>query len=275
MSAESLTPVTKCEGCVFSKLEGGKQVDCDLARHEKLGFSTLSDETTFTLERFCNTYRPEEWISNLEFEDRLNIKEVAMKEVAPRAGFIIKLDHTKGDEIEDLDKTLASIKKIKTPTGKEHPYIIVVTEKVEYNEDIWGKFISYFGEDPVTKYHIVQLNQVHKNLSTIIDATFTHFQNGWVQCLTSGDEVPDNFLNKIHNFVNVEMKQIVMLLPKSDSPFSGFTFPAFLFKFLNGNSAKVFKDDMVDTRSFLNKVLAAEKRGGTKTVYTWEEFYAA
>ena len=96
MSAESLTPVTKCEGCVFSKLEGGKQVDCDLARHEKLGFSTLSDETTFTLERFCNTYRPEEWISNLEFEDRLNIKEARNERSGSKSRFYNQIRSYKG-----------------------------------------------------------------------------------------------------------------------------------------------------------------------------------
>jgi hypothetical protein len=48
-----------------------------------------------------------------------------------------------------------------------------------------------------------------------------------------------------------------------------------LFKFLNGNGTKIFKDEMVDTRGFITKVLEAEKRGGTKTVYTWEEFNAS
>ena len=87
MSADSLTPVTKCEGCVFSKLEGSKQIGCDLGRHEKLGFSTLYDDTTFTLERFCNAYRPEEWSSSLDFEDRLDTQDTVMKEVAPKDAF--------------------------------------------------------------------------------------------------------------------------------------------------------------------------------------------
>ena len=41
-----------------------------------------------------------------------------------------------------------------------------------------------------------------------------------------------------------------------------------------GNS-KIFKDEMVDTRGFITKVQEEKKRGGTKTVYTWEEFNAS
>ena len=275
MSADSLTPVTKCEGCVFSKLEGSKQIGCDLGRHEKLGFSTLYDDTTFTLERFCNAYRPEEWSSSLDFEDRLDTQDTVMKEVAPRAGFIIRIDHEKEEEIKNLDKTLASITKLSNPTGKKPAYVIVINEKVEYNEEIWGRFIAWFGEESDTKYHIVQLNKAHENLATVIDEAFTHAENGWIHCVTCGDEVPNDLLSKIHNFINVRMKKLIMLMPKNDDPFSGLTFPAYLFKFLNGNGVKVFRDEMADSRSFLDKVLDAEKRGETKTVYSWEEFYAA
>jgi len=271
----SEVPVTKCEGCIFSELEGDKQVGCDLKRHEKLGVSTLSDDSSFTLKRFCNAYRPDEWVSSLDFSERLEPVETVMKEISPRVGFVIKLDHKRNDEINDLNKTLESIKALPSRNDEEHAYVTVINEKVEFNEEIWGRFITYFGEDPKTKYHIVQINSAHKELETMIDEAFGHSQNGWVHCLTAGDEVPDDFLNRIHHFINVEMKMLVLLLPKSDNPFTGLTFPAFLFKFLNGNGTKIFKDEMVDTRGFITKVLEAEKRGGTKTVYTWEEFNAS
>ena len=170
---------------------------------------------------------------------------------------------------------MASITKLSNPTGKKPAYVIVINEKVEYNEEIWGRFITWFGEESDTKYHIVQLNKAHENLATVIDEAFTHAENGWIHCVTSGDEVPNDLLSKIHNFINVRMKKLIMLMPKNDDPFSGLTFPAYLFKFLNGNGVKVFRDEMADSRSFLDKVLDAEKRGETKTVYSWEEFYAA
>jgi len=267
-------PVTKCKDCVFAT--GDIQVGCDLGRSVKLGVEDLkAGETSFTLKRFCNAYRPEEWSASLDFSDRMNPAETVMREVAPRAGFVIRLDHKRGDEINNLNKTLESIKALPSPNGKEHAYVTVINEKVEFNEDIWGCFISHFGEDPKTKYHIVQLNTAHKQLATMIDQAFGHSQNGWVHCLTAGDEVPNDFLNRIHYFVNVEMKMLVALLPKSENPFSGLTFPAFLFKFLNGNGVKVFRDEMMDSRPFVEKILEAEKRGKTKTVYTWEEFDAS
>ena len=55
------------------------------------------------------------------------------------------------------------------------------------------------------------------------------------------------------------------------SGIDGLTFPAYLFKFLNGNKTKMFNDEMTDSRQFLEKVRDAEKRGGSKTIYEWHE----
>lgn len=269
MSKDSLLPITKCEGCVFATLDKDVQIGCDLKRHEKLGFSTLDNEKTFTLGRFCNTYRPDAWLAELNFEQRMDNKTAVMEEVHSRLGFVIRFDLESEDPIGDLSKTLTSIQSVAK-------YVVVINEKVEYNEDIWGTFIKHFGEDPKTKYHIVQLNTIHRNLETIIDQCFTHAENGWIQCLTSGDQPSENNAENINDFINVKMKKLVMILPKDPAnPFTGLTFPAYLFKFLNGNRVKVFRDEMVDSRSFVEKVLAAEKRNETKTVYTWEEFNAS
>ncbi len=270
-------PITKCEGCVFAQIEetplGDVQTGCDLKRDLKLGVKEFkSGENSFTLERFCNTYRPEKWLSDLDFEQRLDPEGTVLEEIYPRIGFIVKLDLESDNPIGDLNKTLESICGMEK---KKAAYVIVVNEKVEYNEEIWGLFITYFGEEPETKYHIVQLNETHKNIVTIIDASFGHAQNGWIQCLTSGEEIKKTILVDLHNFTNVDMNRLIMLLPTSEDGFSGITFPAFLFKFLNGNGAKIFSDETVDSRSFITKVLEAEKRGETKTVYSWEEFYAA
>ena len=273
-------PITKCSGCVFAEFEetplGEVQVGCDLKRHLKLGVEKFEPgETSFTLKRFCNAYRPEDWSANLDFEDRLDVQSTLMKEIAPRIGFVVRIDHESEEVLQDLNKTLASITKLSNPDGKKPAYVVVINEKVEYNEEIWGQFITWFGEDSETKYHIVQLNKAYENLETVIDEAFTHAQNGWVHCLTSGEEVCSDLLSKIHDFINVKMKMLIMLLPKNNNPFSGLTFPAYLFKFLNGNGVKTFSDDNVDSRGFVAKVLEAEKRGGTKTVYTWEEFNAS
>ncbi len=271
MPEESLTPVTKCEGCVFAKIED-IQTGCDLERHTKLGIISDDKDETFTLKRFCNTYRPDKWLSDLDFDQRLDIESEVMKEIYPKVGFIINFDLESENPIGNLEKTLKSIPQAENGTL----YVVVVNEKVEYNEEIWGSFISNFGEVSKIKYHIVQLNHVYSDIDMLIDQSFTHAQNGWVQCLTSGDEVDENCIGKIHELINIKMKKLIMILPKNEKdPFSGLVFPAYLFKFLNGNGVKVFRDEKADSRSFITKVLEAEKRGETKTVYTWEEFYAA
>ena len=52
MPEESLTPVTKCEGCVFAKIEDIR-TGCDLERHTKLGIISDDKDETFTLKRFA------------------------------------------------------------------------------------------------------------------------------------------------------------------------------------------------------------------------------
>ena len=108
---------------------------------------------------------------------------------------------------------------------------------------------------------------------TLVDEAFGHAQNGWIMTVTSDETVAPDTLTKLNKVINVDMRQMIMIEPSGE--FSGLVFPAYLFKFLNGNRIKIFQDEMVDGRGFIEKVKEAEKRGGTKTVMTWEEFNAS
>tara|TARA_Y100001973_G_C5203928_1_gene339941 strand:+ start:3730 stop:4533 length:804 start_codon:yes stop_codon:yes gene_type:complete len=262
---------TNCDGCVFIKAEDEVQVGCTLDRDSKLGVEEVDDETnSFLLERFCNTYRPDEWFSDLDFDQSLNPEETVMKEIMPRIGFFVRLDTENGDEaIEQLKITIDSIAEIENGPPA---YVAVITDKVEFNEEIWGIFLEKF-EHPKTKYHIVQLKVSPKDVITTIDAAFPHAQNGWVYTTTSGEKVPKDVLNRLHDLINVQIKQVMMVEPYDR--FNGLMFPAFVFKFLNGNKTKIFQDDNSDSREFIEKMKAAEKRGKTKTILTWEEFNAS
>jgi len=262
-------PRTNCQNCVFAKKENDTQVGCDLERHVLLGVEELREDGNFTLERFCNTYRPEEWVQELELDEAMNLEATVLQEVFPRIGFFVRLDTEKTNAIEDLDKTIKSIVQIK---GESPAYVAIITDKVEYNDEIWSKCVQYF-DDIGTKYHIVQLRTKPKNVISVLDEAFTHAQNGWIYSTTSGESVPANTLTRLHELTNVQMKQLVMIEPYDD--FNGLIFPAFLFKFLNGNNAKLFSDENLDSRSFRQKVKAAEERGKTKNILTWEEFDAS
>ena len=66
------------------------------------------------------------------------------------------------------------------------------------------------------------------------------------------------------------MKKLVVVQPYDD--INGMIFQAALFKFLNGNKTKLYQNEVIDSRSFLEKVQAAAKNSGKETLITWSEF---
>jgi hypothetical protein len=262
--------VSHCKNCVFAKYNNDhKQISCSLNRHDKLGVEKIV-ENNFELQRYCNTFRPKEWMQQLSFEESLNPEDTVLQEVHPRIGFFVKLNTEESNAIDALELTINSISKL---DGRKAAYVVVINDKVEYNEEIWGLFIKYFGEvSETTKYHIVQLNEKPSKMIEIIDEAFPRAENGWVMCTSSGLRVRPETLEKLHDLINKQMKQLTMIEPHDN--FNGLMFPAYLFKFLNGNKTKTFQDEVVDSNEFIQKVRNAEERGKTKTIMTWKEFYA-
>jgi len=262
---------TKCDGCVFATFgRDGFQHGCTLERHSKLGVSEESEsEKYFLLNRFCNTYRPSEWLEDLNFNESLDTEKTVMEEISPRIGFVVNLETSEDQAIEKLKATLESI----IPNNPN--YVIVITDKVEYNEEVWQLFIELFGDqNEGLKYHIVQVSEKQNDRKDLmIDESFSHAQNGWIYTTTSGEIVDPELKKKIHNMINVDMKQLIMVKPYDD--FNGLLFPAYLFKFLNGNNPKLFSDEIFDSRNFIEKLEAADQRSKGKHVLTWEEFNAS
>jgi hypothetical protein len=184
-------------------------------------------------------------------------------------GFFVHLDTSQSNAIAELSQTLKSIKEIEGGPA----YVVVITDKVEYNEEVWGLFITHFGEHSRIKYHIVQVTDTPEDIMLLVDEAFGHAQNGWVMTSVSGEIIDPNILSKLDKMINVDMRQVIMVEPSGD--FSGLLFPAYLFKFLNGNKNKVFQDTIVGTGSFIEKIREAEERGETKTILSWEEFNAS
>lgn len=256
-------PITNCEGCVFADHIHGKQTGCDLQRPILLGVA--QEDEYYTLDRFCNAYRPESWVTSLSFEQQMAAVDTVLNEVRPRLGFFVVLDTSATDAMSELRTTVDSIVEM----NGDHSYIVVINDKVEYNEEIWEMFDPLKKANPESKYVIMQLTESPQKMTEFMDHAFTHAQNGWIMCVNSGTTVSASVAEALHNFINIEMRQLILVEPQSG--IDGLAFPAYLFKFLNGNRTKIFNDDMADSREFLEKVKDAEKRGNNKTVYTWDE----
>lgn len=264
--------VTHCKDCVFAKTSDEGQNGCALGRDELLGVKTVQDNY-FVLDRFCATYRPEEWVEELSFEEQCKINEVVLEEVYPRMGYFVRFNTSESDAIAQLKKTIESISKASHVTNGMPTFVVVINDKVEYNEEIWTMFLAYFGDKSETDYHIVQINEKPEKDVFLMDEAFIHAKNAWIHTVTSGQEVPVDINDRLHRITNIELKPMVVVEPYNE--FDGFIFPAYLFKFLNGNKAKVYQDELVDKGTFLEKIHTAEERSDVKTVYSWEEFNAA
>ena len=271
--------ITNCDGCVFSQMKRhnlstkiGTQIGCSLKRHTLLGVNEISEETgTFILERFCNTYRPNEWLELLDFEEAMEPEAVVLEEVFPRIGFFINLDTQnddgRGSAIRGLEKTIKDI----TNIDKTEPsYVAVITDKVEYNAELWNILVENF-EETETKYHIVQLDSTPKETEVIVDEAFSHAQNGWLYITTSGEGVPSDLASNIHDRININMQQLLLVRPYDG--INGMMFPAYLFKFLNGNNPKVFADASSMTGSFIEKLESSDN--ASDHIIDWEDMNAS
>lgn len=252
---------TNCKGCVFSTGDENGQTGCALDRDKLLG-AQIDQEGNFILQRFCNTYRPESWIEGLTLEESLNRNKTVLSEVYPRIGLFVRLTDSK-DAVDKLNVTLESIK-------FDLAYIVVITPKVEYNEEVLNLLDSKFKE--TIKYHIVQLSSPESiDEYLILDEAFPHAQNGWIYITSCGKEIPDDLLDRINDWVNFKMKQLIMVKPYDGM--DGLLFQALLFKFVNGNKTKLYQDEYMDSRSFIDKIEAAQERTEEKCIFTTEEFF--
>tara|TARA_B110000495_G_C23026399_1_gene610039 strand:- start:1845 stop:2636 length:792 start_codon:yes stop_codon:yes gene_type:complete len=253
---------TNCKGCVFSKLDDqGDQNGCSLGRHKLLGI--LEENDHYTLERFCNTYRPDEWLESLNFEQSLNPMTTVLEEVSVRVGYILNIcDEHSEENVQTIMQAVSQV---------DPSWIVVVTSGPEWNDFVWETFIQIFGEASDVNYHIVQVGK-DQAVKTLVDRGFKHAENGWVYLLKSSKGIPDLLQHKkdLDRTLNEDLKQLVMV-ENSNHDDHELCFPAYLFKFLNGNRTKIYEDELADSRPFVVKIREAEARTKNKTVYTWDE----
>jgi len=262
---------TSCKGCVFLLKTEDQQTGCELYRSEKLGVIE-SEDGAFVLSRYCNTYRPEEWVSELSLDEYKKRHHIALTEVVPRIGFYILLDTTKNSAIEDLKKTISDIK---NQTLHKARYVVVINDKTEYNQDIQALLAGSFNHEE-TLHHLVKVSGIPENKMLLIDECFKHAKNGWIYTTTSGENIDQELIEKVNQRINIDMKRLSVVKPYDN--FNGLLFSTPLFKLLNGNRKKAYETDdgelEFDGRPFLEKIEDMKDDTG-ETLITWEEFNAS
>jgi len=257
---------TTCKDCVFAGYNGDKQDSCELGRLEKLGFHENEDGKTFSVERFCNTARPQAWADSLSLEETLEgLKNTVMKEVQPRIGVLIYFDTEKDQALKKLKETISQALSQKY----EPRYIIVYNEKVEYNEAIQEMLSSMLSEE--TEHHLVQALRKFEDKSHIIDECFRHALNGWIYVTTSGEQIPKTLFETMDRIINQDMERLSIVEPYDE--FNGMIFQTALFKFLNGNRVKAWAMNDLDQRPFLEKAKSLKASTDVEgCIISWEKF---
>lgn len=256
--------LASCDGCVFSIIDSGRQTGCKLNRTDKFTYS-IGENGIFNLERFCNTYRPQEWLSELSVNESEDISKTVLEEIYPRVGFFVFFN----GNFDELEKTILDIHS----QSIKARYVVVINDKVEYNEKIHELFTNLF-DFKITQYHIVQILVKPESLDLLIDESFKHAKNGWAYVCNAGEKIDTLLIEKIHKRINIDLKRLVVVKPY-DENLNGLLFQAALFKFLNGNHSKIFIDDVADNRKFLDKVESYSLKSDPETFIDWEEFNAA
>ena len=99
---------TKCDNCVFATMTNNKQSGCNLNKADMLGIEEINENGYYDLQRFCNTYRPEEWLSELSVTESEDLSSTVMAEVFPRVGVFVILD-TNDEDLTKLRCTLDDV----------------------------------------------------------------------------------------------------------------------------------------------------------------------
>lgn len=252
-----------CKNCVFAISDGSVQTGCKLNRLEKLKPDYKNtNEDYYKFNRFCNTFRSQDWLVNHYNDDiKLAEKEV-IKEVYPRLSFIINFDY----DLNSLNNILYNIEHQTIPHRK---FVIVINDKVEYNEAIFKSLQSTLKTN-VGNYYVVQtLDQDIDSLLYKEDTGFRYAKNGWTIFLKEGESIPLNFAEIIHNRINIEMKRFIFAQNKSQRKI---VIQSAIYKLLNGNKPKVKADETVDNRTFIEKFKDLEQTD-PDSVVAWEDLF--
>lgn len=243
-----------CEGCIFILKNEERQDGCALGRTEKLNTKNKFDENNEyqILDRFCNTYRPQEWRK----ADMISPAARALEEVLPSVGVIINFQHS----LEELENTLISMK---DQDGNSFKYLIILNDRVEYNQEI-----SILCKKYVDKWMLVQMMDEY-NHENCIDDVFNHVKNGYIILIKSGYRFPKIFLETIHERINIQMKRLMV---SYDTNKEKILTSASLYKFLKGNKPKITEDGTTDKRNFFERLVDIRSED-PDSIISWEMLF--
>lgn len=240
---------TSCKHCVFKIKEGEQQTGCQLNRFDTA--KTFDDEGDGVVLGFCNGFRPQRWVEDVEAKDMQEMLSIVRHEMVEPINFVIQFK----DSLEDLKKTLASIAKIENLNKRST--LTVVNRKVEFNEEISKIIFSQnLHEDRMFLMYIVDEN------NPVMNSCFKNFNIGQMVTVWAGYEFSADFSQKLCNFINVDLQKLYLVY--DDTKYLCHTS---MFKVLNGDLPMINGE----SGTLIEKILRRDKGTG---IYEWSKFFA-
>jgi hypothetical protein len=226
-----------CKGCIFAFYKEDKQTSCLLGRSQLLNPSGRLDEEkdgtqSYIFNRFCNTFRPQSYLDDYYKGDLDSATNDVINEVIPRITYIIEFNYNLNSLSQIIDDITVnqSINNIGA--------IVVVNDKVEYNEEIMGilnnKVLNVYNKSP----YLIQIIG-ESNTSEKFEEAFNQARNGWTLFLPQGQSIMHNFVSKIHERINYQMKRFSY---SHDKETGRYISQSSLFKLLDGNRGRPFHE---------------------------------
>ena len=203
--------ITSCKECVFAMYVGDTQMDCSLGRLERFGKSGAvviesydDDKEFFVIERFCNTYRPEDWEPKYK---KLTKEDSALRESQATFDFVVIYDGHSG--LKSLEKTFFDIRQQSILPKK----VIVVEKGGEDKMGVIGVLEKFFSDVAISYRYVVYMDDEYDGSLDFIDESFKQVNSMYYCVINSEQEIIPNIIERINTVINKEMKPFSAVKP--------------------------------------------------------------
>lgn len=214
---------TSCKNCVFALYQKETQIDCKLyrldqfkkQRGEVLEAYDHDKEFFIVNNRKCFAYRDKVWKESLDTD--AEIIDAVAKELCITCDILVYVD--RDTKLEDFKNTIRSI----SESTLKPNLVNVVNNYIDIEEIVLNRY--YMTLQKYLKgsclYKLTNILEENATYERAIDVCLKQFDDSdvWFMTMHSGCKLPKELLSAINHALNIDLKEIVLILPNKDNDF--------------------------------------------------------
>lgn len=214
---------TSCKNCVFALYQKDTQIDCKLYRldqfkknHAEVLEAYDKDKEFFIVNnRKCAAYRDKLWKESLDTD--VEIVDIIIKELEITCDILIYAD--KDTQLEDFKNTIQSI----SESTLKPNFVNIVNNYIDIEEIILNRYYMILQKylKGICKYKLTNILEEDIPYERAVDICLKQFDDNdmWFLTMHSGRKLPKKLLSSINYAINIDLKEIVLILPNKDNDF--------------------------------------------------------